>query len=424
MTGAIHIVSMADRGITRILSQADILSLEARFRRPVVFEHICLPPTPVLLSDLHFLEKHAARVPTNALAAVTNAAATLRSASFLILDDIAELYLPRRQVYGALSHDLSHDRRADLIAVRWQNYTAHHDRLPNTLVAGCDLPSGTRTRTIPELSAYLKKPIFRIATMGIFEKHTCGWDFQRRLRPLGAGDGAYVCEGSELANAIADWATMTPQALVPGRAVGPTRRLVHDLHHYCSQFVLKERVRPLLDQFSNFCVAGQRSSVRYIDKFLRRSGKPFVRVDSYSADQLASAKDKFDVILACGPVGAPPRDIPIAPIMYTGFEMSDALKAIAPYASFVSHKGQEHPLSNSNWHHDFDLDRAQDEPIDQTIEGLEISPTRRQENRRTVQAAALAKRAKAQKRDDDSPSCRRPMLDAVQQRPPNPSSND
>ena len=397
MTGAIHIVSMADRGITRILSQADILSIEARFRRPVVFEHICLPPTPVLLSDLLFLEKHAARVRAGALASVRNAAAILQSASFLILDDVAELYLPRRQVYGALSHDLAHDRRADLIAVRWQRYAADHDRLPNTLVAGCDLPSSARARTIPELSAHLKKPIFRIATMAIFEKHTRDWDFQQRARTLGAADGAYLCEGSELAKAIGDWAMAAPQALIPGRVVGPTCRLTHDLHHYCSQFVLKERVRPILNQFSNFCVAGPRASVPYIDKFLRRSGKPFVRVGSYMAHELAGVEDNFDVILACGPVGAPPTDIPVVPVMYTGFEMSDALKAIAPHASFVSHKGEEHPLSNSNWYHDFDLDRTQDEPIDQAIEGLKISAPDRRENRRAVQAAALARRAEAQR---------------------------
>ncbi|MCR0980614.1 hypothetical protein [Roseomonas populi] len=79
--------------------------------RPGVLEHICLPPSPVLLSDLLFLDRLGGQVAKDALRAVRRAASILRGASFLLIDDIAEFHIAASQVYAALSHDLRRNPR-------------------------------------------------------------------------------------------------------------------------------------------------------------------------------------------------------------------------------------------------------------------------------------------------------------------------
>jgi acyl-CoA synthetase (AMP-forming)/AMP-acid ligase II len=138
-TQGLRIVSIAERLLFDRIDEKSLDVLEEMLGIPVSFEHVCLPPSAVLLSDIVFADYFLPRVDSEDFAAVRSALAKVRNASLIIVDDASEMFYPPEQVYGVLSHNLERDPRADLISVRWQTYTQMHDRLPITLVRGGDI---------------------------------------------------------------------------------------------------------------------------------------------------------------------------------------------------------------------------------------------------------------------------------------------
>src|SRR6202008_3886133 len=139
---------------------------------PVTFEHLCLPPSPIILSDLIFHDWFQPRAESGNFSAVDRALETLKTASVIIVDDAAEMLVGGGQAYGALSHGFERDPNCDLIGFRWPRYAQYHEHLPLTFVAGVDLAFGDRTKVLDMLSAYLKTPIFRISLVAGFEPFT------------------------------------------------------------------------------------------------------------------------------------------------------------------------------------------------------------------------------------------------------------
>src|SRR3712207_8732775 len=70
------------------------------------------PPRSTLFPYTTLFRSLQPRLPDQQkFAAVDRAFATLRGASFIITDDVAEMFFPPRQVYTALSHNLERDPR-------------------------------------------------------------------------------------------------------------------------------------------------------------------------------------------------------------------------------------------------------------------------------------------------------------------------
>jgi hypothetical protein len=88
---AIHIVSLADAGSLRHLQPEHVERLSRLLGAPVVIEHLCLPPSPILLSDLVFQEWFLPRVDRADYAAVERQLNKLRRASLILVDDVAEI---------------------------------------------------------------------------------------------------------------------------------------------------------------------------------------------------------------------------------------------------------------------------------------------------------------------------------------------
>jgi hypothetical protein len=84
-------IILADAGSLRHLRPEHVERLSRLLGAPVVFEHGCLPPSPILLSDLVFQEWFLPRVDRADYAAVERQLNKLRRASLILVDDVAEI---------------------------------------------------------------------------------------------------------------------------------------------------------------------------------------------------------------------------------------------------------------------------------------------------------------------------------------------
>jgi hypothetical protein len=353
----LRIVSLADRQTISRLKDRHLDALAARLGCPVTLEHVCLPPSPVILSDLIFADYFAPRLEPGSLATVQAALDKLRHASLILVDDGAELRLPPNQAYGVLSHSLERDPRADLITVRWQGYARQHHTLPLTYVSGRDLPLDERRASLDRLAAYLGRKIFRIASYPGLAPFTEGWDF----RSFPNTDNPPFAEGqirpTRLLAAIADWAETERPPRVPLQP-GPRLNML-DLGHFCSHFADRKSIDTLLAAYDSFCIAGQESSIPYIRRALAAAGKRHVTVPSYAPEILATIDQPYDCLLICGAWGDYPIKSPAAAIMFIAQSPARTLNIADPRLSNLIFKRSAtyDPPSATDWFAPFRLHR-------------------------------------------------------------------
>lgn len=297
----IRIVSLADRANFAKLTEADIDKLSRKLRRPVTFEHLCLPPSPIILSDLIFHDYFQARAEGGNFAAVDRAFATLKSASVIIVDDAAEMLIAGAQAYGALSHNLERDPNCDLLSFRWQRYPQYHDTLPLTFVAGPDMAFADRTEVLGMLSAYLKTPIFKIALVAGLEPFTQDWDYHLELRE--GGKSVRRIEPDAFIPAFLKWVRRRDEPLKTVPSSVTAKLQMDDLGHFCCHVVRQDAADKVIAAFDSFCIAGQRSSVPYLRKEMERQGKDYVYVTSYSSEMLKQLPQEYDCLVICGAQG-------------------------------------------------------------------------------------------------------------------------
>jgi len=354
----IRIVSIADRSVLNSVTEAHLDAISAALGCPVSLEHVCLPPTPVILSDLIFQDYFAPRLEAERLAEVDRALDKLRGASLILVDDQAEMFFPPLQVYGVLSHNLERDPRADLIAIRWQRYAARHHELPLTVVAGADLPLAHLREIHGALARYLNVPLFRIGTIPALAPLTADWEYQRREGPRSKSSRGALVNPEDLAQALGTWIAERQETVTRRRLPEGPRLAVAGLAHYCSHFVDSARLDRLLARYDRFCLAGQEASVPYISNALTRAGKTFIRVPSFAPEILASRHSEFDCVLICGPQGSYPVHVPVAAVMrngerWTTLHIDDSdLANIQVWCEYP-----DAPASGSDWFYQFGMER-------------------------------------------------------------------
>jgi acyl-CoA synthetase (AMP-forming)/AMP-acid ligase II len=300
----VYIVMIGDSRTMRYLEQRHIELLARRFRKPVVFEAICLPPAAIVLSDLifqdWFLPRIEDREPFSVVERILN---KLRRASVIICDDVAEMMFPPLQVYGVLSHAFERSAEADQITVRWQRYAQNHHLLPLTVVSGCDMPLANRTADTALLGKYLDTPVYRVASLEGFAAQTVGWEYRAfERKPPRMGERVFVQPGDFVAQFL-DWVSRLPGKLKTAPGAPESRLDNADLAHFCSRIVNADAVDKVLDQFDSFAIIGQDSSLPFIEKRLDAMGKRHARAPSYAPDVLAALPQPVDCLLICGAQG-------------------------------------------------------------------------------------------------------------------------
>jgi acyl-CoA synthetase (AMP-forming)/AMP-acid ligase II len=383
----IRIVSLADRSTFENLSEEDIDRISRKLGQPVTFEHICLPPSPVVLSDLIFHDWFQPRAQSGNFAAVDRAFETLKSASVILVDDAAEMLIGGSQAPAALSHNLERNPVCDLIGYRWQRYAQYHDTLPLTFVAGADLGFEHRTKVLDMLGAYLKTPIFKIALVPGFDSFTRDWELRtesegskqtRRLDP-----DAFV-------RTFLKWTRRGRRALKSYPSREKQKLQMNDLGHFCAQLVHERAVETVVAKFDSFCIAGQRSSVPYLRKELERLGKPYVYTPSYAKELMGKLPQDYDCLVICGAQGEYRLDKPTVALMpavqeWRVINTGDPELHDMP----LSRRSKFHPATGTDWFYPFPIDREANLALhDQVLEA----------NRPTKQAERAKRNGKRQAR--------------------------
>ena len=318
----LRIVSLADRRSIRRVTEAHLQAFAERLGVAVSFEHICLPPSPILLSDLVFLDYFRPRLgETDACDALARIAARLRGADVILTDDVAEMHFPMTQVYPVLSHRLERTADADLLAFRWQRYVESHHRLPVMVVNGDTLPIAGRTDSIAALSRYLAVPIFRIAGIEPFASFTTEWEY-RPLRSESGGPGLRPLDGTALFSRLAGFIEEKRAAgmiTVPAAAPAVVRFDLTDLAHFCSQAASRAAIDHVVAMFDRFCIVGQPASIPYVRAAITARGKTFIESPGYHSETLAQLP-AFDCLLSCGATGAYDGTAPAAALMAAGWQ--------------------------------------------------------------------------------------------------------
>ena len=352
----IRIVSLADRANFAKLTEADIDRLSRRLGRPVAFEHICLPPSPIILSDLIFHDYFQARAEGGNFAAVDRAFAVLKSASAIIVDDAAEMLIAGAQAYGALSHNLERDPNCDFLSFRWQRYPQYHDTLPLTFVAGSDMAFADRTAVLGMLSAYLKTPIFKIALVKGLEPFTQNWDYHLELRE--GGKSVRRIEPDAFIPAFLKWVRRRDEPLKTFPSTSTAKLQMDDLGHFCCHVVRQDAADQVIAAFDSFCIAGQRSSVPYLRKEMERQGKSYIYVASYSSEMLKQLPQEYDCLVICGAQGEYDIQGPTVALMRASKEWR--IKGIDDPDIRDLHCNpalKAYPKSGTDWFYKFAFDR-------------------------------------------------------------------
>ena len=313
------IVSMADGRTVAGVAADHLAQLEAAAGCPVVWENLCLPPTPAVLSDVVFFDHFLPRDPSPKYDAVIPALRALRSASMIIVDDVAEL-LFGQFAYPVLSHRFERSEAADLLVWRWQRYTERHHELPIG-VLNLWRTHRVRNQFIERLGRYLGVPVFRIATLQSFESLTADWEFVSRSNADWTMELTVDVEGlvSRLAEFIARERKRMP--LRPGS--DGEIPLTPDLPHFCSMYADRAKIDAVLAQHNRFCVIGTDSSVPYVVRKIEAVGKHWLRTNNLNLAGQGIVDADFDCVLQTGSWGRPGDQSPVYQVFTAGWNPAE-----------------------------------------------------------------------------------------------------
>jgi len=240
----------------------------------------------------------------------------LRSASMIIVDDVAE-FLFGQFAYPVISHRFERSAAADLLVWRWQRYTERHHELP---IGVLNLWQTQRVRNqfIERLGRYLGVPVFRIATLRSFEEHTAGWEFVSRSNADWTMDLTVDVEAlvSRLAEFIARERRHMP--LRPGS--DGENPLPPDLPHFCSMYADRAKIDAVLAQHDRFCVIGTDSSIPYVVQKIEALGKHWLRTNNLNLAGQGIVEADFDCVLQTGSWGRPETTLPVYQLFTGGWD--------------------------------------------------------------------------------------------------------
>jgi acyl-CoA synthetase (AMP-forming)/AMP-acid ligase II len=265
----IAIVSIADGRTISGVTSTHLERLSEAAGVPVTLEHLCLPPTPVILSDLVFFDYFLPREQSELYRPVVSALSKLRAASMLLVDDVSEL-LFGQFAYPALNPRFERSPAADLLVWRWQRYTQNHGDLPISVV-NLWRTQPLRNEFIRRLGQYLDVPVFRIATLHSYAEHTAAWDFIDRTNADWTLQLDVNTEGlvSSLEAYLRKNRSRLPRRL--GQIDPRPRR--QDWEHFCSMYIDRRKVDRVLASFDRFCLVGVKSAATYVRRRLRELGR-------------------------------------------------------------------------------------------------------------------------------------------------------
>jgi len=315
----IRIVSLADGNPFRALAGDALADYVARAPHPVQFKSICVPPLPVLFSDLVFYDYFRCRDPDqDKYDAIRRVMTELKNASVILIDDSVTLFWPQSEsamIYPQLSHDFQPGEGSELLGVRWAGYSENHHLLATTMHAGVEMPRERMNELIYSLSDYLGVPVVRVSYGADYPELTADWEVRCQGSLRGA-TAAWNFDGIDRA----DFSAQLMAALERASSVAPVRTgdqksfiNFADQPHWCSWPINRDILDFIVENFDDLVVLGKRSSVPYLHQRAEALGKRVrVRPD-------LNVPEDCDCVVQAGSWGKPETDKPIFQVMAAGW---------------------------------------------------------------------------------------------------------
>lgn len=273
---------------------------------PVHFEQICVPPAPILFSDLVFHDYLLAKRPDPAYRSISAVLRKIKEASLILVDDEDNLRTPPFCSYPILDHQFQMHPDAALLGHRTQRYTKNHHKLARGVVTGRHIKPETISPALKDMEDYLGTPILRMAFHAQFRPYTENWDFCEYRQ--------FVSDAEKLSHPA--WVERFRVFLIDyirqragqfrKRLAEPVNRFtLLDNPHFCSYLLNRSAVDFVTSKYDSFCIVGFPSSLPYLTERLEQLGKRYC-----FCSQITSAHADFDCIILTGGMGTLPDGKP------------------------------------------------------------------------------------------------------------------
>ena len=267
---------------------------------PVHFEHICVPPIPILLCDLIFHDYFLPKNPMPAYGVLSSVLQKIKNASLIIVDDEDNLRLPPFCAYPILDFQFTMHPDAELLGHRMQRYTQNHHLLPRSVVLGREITPEKINPSLDNLERYLGIPVLKMAFHEQFREYTENWHFREYRQ--------FVSDADKLKNPV--WVERFKQFMVDfirsgdfrKRSGEPRNYFAFDTSpHFCSFLMNRLAVEFVTQQYDSFCILGPPSSLPYLQRRLDELGKPY-----FFSSQLVPAREDYECLVITGGAGRMP----------------------------------------------------------------------------------------------------------------------
>jgi acyl-CoA synthetase (AMP-forming)/AMP-acid ligase II len=324
MKEVISIVSLMDYSVIGKFTPQDMELIEREVGMPVEFEHVCMPPAPIVYHDLVFCDYFICRDFDERYSYYLNCVQKIKEASLLLLDDHGEFAVGGAGAFPVMSKKFSRGAVSDYVAYRWQKYSRNHQLLPvGDVIHGYSLSSEMHLQAIQQISLYLGAPVFRAAVCENYRHLTADWeykDYKYSFQIIHDKIPNYS-NHDHLVKSLCDFVKQNKDHFKRKKVSNVQRNLDYtDLWHFCSYCVNPILLDQVINSFNSFIIHGFSGSLHYLQKKMEEKGKKFCFVPALNShggfDPILEAS--HECILQTGSWGMPKTSLPVIALMAAG----------------------------------------------------------------------------------------------------------
>lgn len=320
----ISLISLMDYSLIGRFSAKDMEFISNEVGIQVEFEHICMPPAPIIAHDLIFCDFFLCRDFDERYSYYYDCIQKIKGASMLLLDDHAEFAVGSAGAFPVMDTKFKRSAVSNYVVYRWQNYARNHHLLPvGDVIHGSSFSPEMHLDAIKKISDYLGAPIFRAAVCEKYRQYTADWDY-RDLRYnfniILDKPPAYV-NHDKLVSSLCDFIKINKgrlkRKMVDAVSTGP---VYDDLWHFCSYSVSPIILDQVINRFNSFIIHGFPCSLHYLQMKLEEKGKRFCFVPALNSNGGfdPAVEMNYECILQTGSWGAPKTTLPVLSLMASG----------------------------------------------------------------------------------------------------------
>lgn len=323
-TEVISLISFMDYSVVGKLTAYDLEFISYQVGMQVEFEHICMPPAPIIAHDLIFCDFFLCRDYDERYSYYYDCIQKIKGASVLLLDDHGEFAVGGAGAFPVMDTKFKRGAVSDYIVYRWQNYTRNHHLLPvGDVVHGTSLLPEMHLEAIKKISEYLAVPVFRAAVCIKYQQYTADWeykDYKYNFNIILDKPPSYD-NHDRLVKSICDFINNNKDRL-KHKVVSTVNNspIYNDLWHFCAYSVNPIILDQVINRFNSFIIHGFPCSLHYLQKTLEAKGKRFCFVPALNANGGfdPGLEASYECILQTGSWGAPKTSLPVVSLMAAG----------------------------------------------------------------------------------------------------------